>query len=60
VPGNHDYVWKGNVIRKEAKESWVKYFGSPLGWGKDEIPWMDVESEPKGSDGLGIWKDGNC
>jgi 3',5'-cyclic AMP phosphodiesterase CpdA len=60
VPGNHDYAWKGNILREDGWENWVKYLGLPLGWGKDEIPWMGVEFEPKGIDGLGAWKDGNC
>ena len=60
VPGNHDYAWKGNVLREEGWENWVKYLGSPLGWGKDEIPWMGVDHEPEGIDGLGVWKDGAC
>ncbi len=57
VPGNHDYAWKGNILREDGWENWVKYLGSPLGWGRDEIPWMGIEYEPEGVDGLGIWKD---
>ena len=58
VPGNHDYAWKGNWFHADAWKNWVKYLGSPLGWGMNEIPWMGVDYEPKGVDGLGVWKDG--
>jgi 3',5'-cyclic AMP phosphodiesterase CpdA len=58
VPGNHDYAWKGNVLRPDGWENWVKYLGSPLGWRKKPVPWMGVDYEPKGIDGLGVWKDG--
>jgi hypothetical protein len=60
VPGNHDYAWKGNILREEGWENWVKHLGSPLGWRKKEVPWMSVDYEPKGVDGLGVWKDGPC
>lgn len=58
VPGNHDYAWKGNILRDDGWENWVKYLGSPLGWGRDEISWMGVNHEPEGVDGLGVWVDG--
>jgi 3',5'-cyclic AMP phosphodiesterase CpdA len=58
VPGNHDYAWKGNILRPHGWEKWVKYLGSPLGWGKAETHWMGVDAEPKGVDGLGVWKSG--
>jgi len=60
VPGNHDYAWKGNIIRPSGWENWVKYLGSPLGWGRDEVAWMGKQHEPVGVDGLGVWKDGPC
>ena len=60
VPGNHDYAWKGNILRDDGWENWVRYLGSPLGWGKDEVSWMGIDYEPKGVDGLGVWKDGPC
>jgi len=58
VPGNHDYAWKGNILRPDGWANWVKYLGSPLGWGEAEVPWMDEEHEVKGVDGLGVWKMG--
>lgn len=60
VPGNHDYAWKGNILRDDGWENWVKYLGSPLGWRRNEVPWMGIGYEPKGVDGLGVWKDGPC
>lgn len=61
VPGNHDYAWKGNFFRADAWEHWVKYLGSPLGWGpRPQVPWMGIEHEPKGVDGLGVWSNGPC
>ena len=60
VPGNHDYAWKGNILRSDGWENWVKYLGSPLGWGRPEVPWMGIDHEPLGVDGLGVWKDGPC
>lgn len=60
VPGNHDYAWKGNILHDDGWENWVKYLGSPLGSGRDEVPWMGIGYEPKGVDGLGVWKDGSC
>jgi 3',5'-cyclic AMP phosphodiesterase CpdA len=60
VPGNHDYAWKGNILRDDGWENWVEYLGAPLGWGRDEVPWMGIGYEPKGVDGLGVWKDGPC
>jgi len=58
VPGNHDYAWKGNVLRPDGWKNWVKYLGSPLGWGRAETSWMELNHEPTGVDGLGVWKDG--
>jgi len=58
VPGNHDYAWKGNILRDDGWENWVKYLGSPLGWDKEQVHWMGIDHEPEGVDGLGIWKDG--
>ena len=60
VPGNHDYAWKGNFLRDRGWENWMEYLGTPLGWGRKEVRWMGKEHEPKGIDGLGVWKDGNC
>ena len=60
VPGNHDYAWKGNIIRDDGWENWVQYLGSPLGWAKNQVPWMGAEYEPEGVDGLGVWEDGPC
>lgn len=60
VPGNHDYAWKGNIPRKSAWANWVNYLGSPLGWGRAQVPWMEVDHEPAGVDGLGVWKAGPC
>jgi len=60
VPGNHDYAWKGNILRPDGWKNWTRYLGSPLGWERDEIPWMGVDHEPKGVDGLGIWEDEVC
>jgi predicted phosphodiesterase len=60
VPGNHDYAWKGNLLRAKGWENWIMYLGSPLGWGRAEVPWMTVDYEPKGIDGLGVWKDRSC
>ena len=60
VPGNHDYAWKGNILRDDGWENWVEYLGSPLGWGSNKPRWMGVDHEPKGVDGIGIWEDGPC
>jgi len=60
VPGNHDYAWKGNILRPDGWENWVKYLGSPLGWKREEVHWLGVDHEPKGIDGLGVWEDGPC
>ncbi len=60
VPGNHDYAWRGNIHRSKGWENWVKYLGSPLGWGKKEIHWMGAGHEPEGVEGLGIWDHGSC
>jgi len=59
VPGNHDYAWKGNILRSDGWEKWVKYLGSPLGLGTNEVHWMGVDFDPKGIDGLGVWKNGS-
>ena len=59
VPGNHDYAWKGNILRDDGWENWVKHLGSPLGWERNEVHWMGVDFEPKGIDGLGVWKHGS-
>jgi predicted phosphohydrolase len=56
VPGNHDYAWKGNILRQKGWQNWVTHLGSPLGWGKNEVHWMGVDHEPAGIDGLGVWK----
>ena len=60
VPGNHDYAWKGNILRSDGWKNWVKYLGSPLGWGLAHEYWMGKDHDPKGIDGLGVWKDGQC
>ncbi len=60
VPGNHDYAWKGNWLRPDGWENWVKHLGSPLGWKRDEIHWLGINNEPEGVDGLGIWEHGSC
>ena len=60
VPGNHDYAWKGNILREDAWKNWVEQLGSPLGWEKEEMPWMSLDHEPEGVYGLGVWKDGAC
>jgi 3',5'-cyclic AMP phosphodiesterase CpdA len=58
VPGNHDYAWKGNILRRGGWKDWVDHLGTPLGWGRNETHWMGVNQEPAGIDGLGVWKDG--
>ena len=58
VPGNHDYAWKGNILRGDGWANWVRYLGTPLGWGRSEVHWMGVDYEPEGVDGLGVWEDG--
>jgi predicted MPP superfamily phosphohydrolase len=60
VPGNHDYAWRGNILRKHGWKNWVQHLGSPLGWGRAQVPWMGIDNEPKGVDGLGVWKNGPC
>ena len=60
VPGNHDYAWWGISLRKSGWENWVKYLGTPLGWGKDDYYWMGVDYEPVGIDGLGVFKHKSC
>ncbi len=60
VPGNHDYAWLGISWRPDGWENWVKYLGSPLGWGTDEYYWMGEEYEPKGIDGLGVFMHKTC
>lgn len=61
VPGNHDYAWKGIVtqFRPDAWKNWLKYLGSPLGWGRPEVPWLEEGHTPAAVDGLGIWEHGN-
>lgn len=61
VPGNHDYAWKGIVaqFRPDAWKNWLKYLGSPLGWGRPEVPWLEKGHTPAGVDGLGIWEHEN-
>ena len=58
VPGNHDYAWKGTIHRKNSWKNWVRYLGTPLGWGTEETHWMEPSNEPEGVDGLGIWRHG--
>ena len=58
VPGNHDYAWKGNLLRPDGWKNWVRILGSPLGWGRKEVHWQGVDFEPEGIDGLGVWKNG--
>lgn len=58
VPGNHDYAWKGNILRVSGWEDWVEHLGTPLGWGGQDTDWMGVDHEVKGVDGLGVWKNG--
>jgi 3',5'-cyclic AMP phosphodiesterase CpdA len=61
VPGNHDYAWKGNlVIDPDAWKNWIQYLGSPLGWNKPEVLWLETGSEPVGIDGLGVWTHHSC
>lgn len=60
APGNHDYAWKGNVLRPKGWENWVEYLGSPLGWGRDQVHWMGDSFEPEGVEGLGVWMDDPC
>ena len=60
VPGNHDYAWYGISLRPSGWKNWVKYLGTPLGWGSDEYDWMGVDYEPVGIDGLGVFKHESC
>lgn len=60
VPGNHDYAWKGNVLRENGWKNWVEILGEPLGWAKKQKGWMGVDCEPKGIDGLGVWTTPKC
>ncbi len=60
VPGNHDYAWKGNVIRDEGWKHWVQILGEPLGWPQKRPAWMGVDCEPVGIDGLGVWTTPKC
>ena len=60
VPGNHDYAWKGNLLRPDGWKNWVKYLGSPLGWGTNEYYWMGEDYEPVGIEGLGVFKHDSC
>ncbi|RLE36527.1 MAG: hypothetical protein DRJ61_00565 [Acidobacteria bacterium] len=61
VPGNHDYAWRGVFaeFRPNAWKNWIKYLGSPLGWGRPEAPWLEKGHTPARVDGLGIWEYGN-
>jgi len=61
VPGNHDYAWKGIVakFRPNAWKNWIRYLGSPLGWDRPEVPWLETGHDPSGVDGLGLWKFGD-
>jgi 3',5'-cyclic AMP phosphodiesterase CpdA len=58
VPGNHDYAWLGNVLRKSGWADWVRHLGKPLGWGGQLVDWMGVNHEVKEIDGLGVWQKG--
>ena len=60
APGNHDYAWWGIIMRSDGWENWVKYLSSPLGWGIDEYYWMGKDNEPKGIEGLGVFKHKSC
>lgn len=60
VPGNHDYAWKGNILRHGSYEDWKKYLGCPLGWPTNPGTWMDSNHAPVGVEGLGILEDGPC
>ena len=60
VPGNHDYAWKGNLLRPDGWKNWVKYLGSPLGWGTNEYYWMGEDYEPVGIEGIGVFKHDSC
>ena len=51
-------VW--NILRPSGWKNWVKYLGSPLGWGTDEYDWMGVDYEPVGIDGLGVFTHKSC
>lgn len=52
VPGNHDYAWLGNVLKKDGFELWNQFLGMPFGWHSTASSWM-------GEDGLGVWIHGN-
>ncbi len=58
VPGNHDYAWRGIVaqFRPDAWKNWIKYLGSPLGWDRPHVPWLEEGHTPARVDGLGIWE----
>ena len=60
VPGNHDYAWKGNILRDEGWKNWVEVLGEPLGWPTTGKGWMGANCEPKGIDGLGVWTTKHC
>jgi 3',5'-cyclic AMP phosphodiesterase CpdA len=60
VPGNHDYKWLGIAWNSDGWKNWVKYLGSPLGWGGNEYYWMGKDKEPQGIEGLGILKHKSC
>ncbi len=60
APGNHDYAWKGNVLRDEGWKNWVEILGEPLGWTKRRPGWMTKHCDPLGVEGLGVWEAGKC
>jgi 3',5'-cyclic AMP phosphodiesterase CpdA len=60
VPGNHDYSWLGISWRPQAWQNWIKYLGSPLGWGTDDYYWMGKDHEPLGIEGLGVFEHDSC
>lgn len=59
VPGNHDYAWNGIILRNDAWKNWIKYLGSPLGWDRPHVPWLEKSHTPARVDGLGIWENQN-
>jgi 3',5'-cyclic AMP phosphodiesterase CpdA len=60
VPGNHDYAWLGISWRPDGWKNWVKYLGTPLGWGTGEYYWMGEDYEPVGIEGIGVFKYNSC
>jgi 3',5'-cyclic AMP phosphodiesterase CpdA len=57
VPGNHDYAWKGNILRKDGWQNWVDILGAPLGWKRKGVKWMTEQISTAKLEGLGIWPD---